>query len=399
MKRLFPILAAAGALAATAQAPAGIADVVKGLEALDCYRATVDYSVTLPQAEDDVRYTIGLESSAADATDTLSPVDYVIDWRFRAPSGADVSGFSAYYDGHHYRYRGDRLQEYHTEWDPAPFASRRSGGHTFAGVQRGVQFANLLPGFIALDLKEMAADTLFTLTMPAAPEGRVKIKAVMTLGGVECMESVYTFALPSMLPLTIATETNTGSLAEQSLTARYTYADTVPPAPCPTVNEEELRRRWPEVFEKFRESNFRIENLPGSPLPAFSLPRPDGNRLTRTRGQEFAAPAAIVIIDPAHQFAAATVEAVREAASRLPYEPEVLWAVASTNPDSARDLAGTLRPGEALAFNAAPLARDCGAASLPVVVICSTDGKVADVVLGYNNSLASVVMQKMSILK
>lgn len=377
---------------------AGLSDITSRLRAIDCYRATVDYSVSLPQADDDVRYTVGLESMKASPADTLSPVDYVIDWEYLSSAGPSSAGFSAYYDGHHYRYRGDRLQEYHTGWDSAPFATRsRQGGRSFPGVQRGAQFADLIPAFIAMSLDEMEADSLFTVSRTPAPEGQVKVRAVMTVDGVECLESVYTFALPDMRPLSIATESNIGTISEQSVRAIYSY----PPSagPCTPVNEQTLSDRWPDAFGKYRESNFRIENLPGTPLPAFSLPQPGGSRLTRSRGQSFAAPAMIVIIDPAKGFTAETVAAVRTGADTMPYEPQVIWAVASTNTDTAEALIGPLRPGEAMALNASRLARDCGAAALPVIVMCGSDGTVRDVVLGYNNDLSSVVMQKMSILK
>lgn len=373
-----------------------LSEIIDALKSIDCYKANVSYSVSLPQAEDDVRYSIMLESMKPSAPDTLSPADYVIGWEFRSASGTDVSGFSAYYDGHHYRYRGDRLQEYHLKWDAAPFAERHQGGHTFPGVQRGVQFANLIPAFIALDLDEMARDSLYTVSIESAPDGQQKVKAVMTVQGVVCLESVYTFEKTTMRPLAIATETNVGSISEQSMRAAYSYDNC--DGPCTPVTEQELSRRWPDVFEKFRESNFRIENLPGSPMPAFSLPQPGGTRLTRSRGQAFGAPALIVIVDPAKGFAAETVKAVRSAVDKMAYEPEVLWAVASTNADRAAELISRARSGEAVALNATGLARDCGAASLPVIVMCRPDGTVSDVVLGYNNDLSSVVMQKMSLI-
>ena len=393
-------LAAALSLPLGAQAAKNvdIKEITDALRSIDCYRATVSYTVTLPQAEDDVRYSIGLESMAAEPADTLSPVNYVIDWTFKSPAGQTVSGFSAYYDGNHFRYRGDRLQEYHAGWDLTPFASKRQGNHTFHGVQRSVQFANLLPGFIALDLDEMAADTAtYTITRLSAPQGRLKLRAVMTLQGVECMSSVYTFATPSMLPLEISVETNVGSISEQSMEARYVYDEHS--SPCQPITEVSLAARWPEPFEKFRESNFSVESLKGSAMPGFTLPTADGRRVTHVRGEEFGAPAMIVLLDPSKGFAAETVKAVRQGADKLPYEPEVLWAVTTTNPLTAVELTGQARSGETIGINARGLMRDCGAASLPVVILCDSSGTVRDVILGFNNDMASVVMQKMSLLQ
>ena len=53
-----------------------------------------------------------------------------------------------------------------------------------------------------------------------------------------------------------------------------------------------------------------------------------------------------------------------------------------------------MRPGEHLLTSAKSLARDCGAAAFPVTVITRADGTVADVVIGYNNDLTPVVIQK-----
>lgn len=387
------------ALAAPAARGFTVSELIDSLAAGGCFRASVDYTVGLPQAQDDVRYSVRLESGpAAAAPDTLSPIDYIISWQLHAPSGAVTEGFSAYTSGHHYRFRGDRLQEYHTGWDAAPFAERRQNGRTFPGVQRTAQFASLLPGFMALELRDMAADTLYTLSLLPAPAGRIKLRTLMTVQGMDCMESVYTFATSPLRPLSVDTEANMGTISEQSTSARFSY-DPALTQPCPDVTEEALSARWPDAFTRFRESNFRIENLPGSPLPAFSLPRPDGGRITHHRGEPLEAPAIIVLLDPSKGFATETVKAVREAADGLPFEPQVIWALTATNPESALALTGPLRPGESAAISASGLARDCGAASLPVIILCDSAATVRNVVLGFNNDLASVVIQKMSILK
>ncbi len=394
---IFFLIALVAAMAASrAETAPEIRDLINRLEEIDCYEASVDYSVTLPQAQDDIRYSIVLESRASKA-DTLSPADYIIDWTFRSPAGVEVNGFSAYYEGHHYRFRGDKLLEYHTEWDPHPFATRYQNGHAFPGVQRSVQFGNLLPAMIALDLKDMAADSLYTLTVTTPDPSKIKLRTVMTVNGLKCLETTYTFSAETMLPLAIDTDANVGTISEQTMTARYTYSTLL--MPCPEVTEQQLIKRWPDIFTRYRESNFRIENLPGTPLPAFTLPRPEGGRITRVRGQAMSVPTAIVILDPAGGFTRETVTEMRKAAQALPFEPEILWAVTSTNPETTLSLVAPLQSGEAAVMNASGLARDCGAASLPVVILCDTTGTVRDVVTGFNKDLASIVIQKMSLLK
>lgn len=50
----------------------GIEGIVRGLESVECWQARADYSITLPQATDDVVYTVAMESKAAPG-DTLAP--------------------------------------------------------------------------------------------------------------------------------------------------------------------------------------------------------------------------------------------------------------------------------------------------------------------------------------
>lgn len=110
--RLLMVLTASYPLGISAQ---GIADIVSKLESTGCYESQARFSVTLPQSENDVVYTISLASAPAPA-DPLAPCDYLTDWSLETPTGT-VNGFSAYFNGHHYRYHNERLQEYHMEWD------------------------------------------------------------------------------------------------------------------------------------------------------------------------------------------------------------------------------------------------------------------------------------------
>lgn len=66
----------------------------------------------------------------------------------------------------------------------------------------------------------------------------------------------------------------------------------------------------------------------------------------------------------------------------------------SNNVDEIEAIVPGLRIGEHLLMSAKPLARDCGATSFPTLIICRADGTVADIVLGYNNDMTSVVIQK-----
>ena len=155
-----------------------------------------------------------------------------------------------------------------------------------------------------------------------------------------------------------------------------------------------LIKIYPEVFEKFRESNYAIENLPGQRLPGFALPTTTRERYARRAGDAFRCPTLVVLIDPNSNFASGTVKAIRTAVDNLPYNADVIWAFVGNNVDEIENIVPSAREGEHILLSAKSLARDCGAAAYPVTIITKTDGTVADVVIGFNNELSSVVIQK-----
>ncbi len=127
----------------------GIDDIIKSLKNVECYESTVKYQV-LMSLQADVSYTVKLNSMNAPG-DSLAPCDYLINWSLATPDG-ESTGFSAYYDGNAYNFRGDRLLEYHYEWDSIPFRPRGRSAAALPGVQRSAQFTTLLPQFIAEEL-------------------------------------------------------------------------------------------------------------------------------------------------------------------------------------------------------------------------------------------------------
>lgn len=375
----------------------GIADIIECLSAASDYRAAVTYSVTLPSRDDDVIYSLSLSSVTA-PSDTLSPCAYLIRWRLDTPSGP-AEGWTSYFDGNLYRYRDHRLREYHTSWDPSPFMPA-SGSHPRPGVQEATQFVELFPAYIARDLRAMTADTLYSISGPKETvcDGRAAIcvKAEMTVDG-ECVRQVaYWFDRESRMPLRIDIESNPASITEQTITVRY--ADAEGDAYVTPMSEEALMSMYPEHFEKYRESNFRIENLRGTPLPTFTLPTATGGRYAHQRGEGFRSPTVVALLDPDTSFSSDMVCDLRSAVDASSVPADIIWAVASTNPDRAEELVGRLRTSEHLLLNARSLARDCGAASLPVVILSGADGVVKDVLLGYNPDLSTVVVQSIALL-
>lgn len=99
------------------------------------------------------------------------------------------------------------------------------------------------------------------------------------------------------LPLRISNEYNPTTISEQTVEVAYNYPTAASEAAIPAT-EEELISLYPGEFEKFRENNYRIENLRSLPLPGFSLPTTTAERYTRAKGDSFKAPTLIAIIDP-----------------------------------------------------------------------------------------------------
>lgn len=402
-KSLLSMLAAACAFTASAAADApapvaDIADLTSRLAAEGCRAGEIRFTVGMPQLSDDVVYDITYRQTATPA-DSLSPCSYLIEWSIDNPGGEGATaGFSAYFSGNHYRFGSQRLQEYHMEWDSVPFMPRRLGGINSDGVQRNAQFVNLLPAVLASDINRMIKDPAYTVSF--TPDTLVggnhlaAVTTVITVGGATAVEGEYLFDRTTGMPLRVHLENSPGTISEQTVDAVYSPA----PDACPPATEQELAAIYPEEFGRFRTSNFRIESLPGSRIPAFSLPTTTGERYTHEASDRFATPMLIAIIDPSAGFTADFITALREAIDQLPYEAGLVMAFTGSNADRIEESTGAARPGEHLLMSARGLARDCGAASLPALIIVGTDAIVTDALVGYNNNLRQDVIQKMLLI-
>ncbi len=371
----------------------GISDIIDRLQSVDCYQAEVDYQV-LMSLQDDVRYTVGLTSKAV-PSDTLIPCEYIIDWRVDSDNSS-AHGFSAYFGGNAYAFRGERLVEYHFDREPQQFKNRGMGAASIPGVHRQALFISLLPQLIAEDLKTITTspDYTYKFHSDTIVEGRRSkaVEAVMTMGGEVYREALYAFDYETMLPIFSEFENNPGALAEQTITGKYTYPEGAPS--CASLSEENLRELYPEIFDKYRESNYAIENLPGQRIPAFALPTTTAERYAHHAGDSFRTPTLIVLIDPKSTFAEKTVESVRQGVASLPYNADIIWAFVSNNTDEIEAIIPHPEVGEHLLQSAKSLARDCGAASFPVIIFVEKDGTVKDVMVGFNNDMSNIVIEK-----
>lgn len=392
-----------GALQAQSDAP--LQSLCQHLTELPCYRSEATFTVSMPQLADDVIYDLSLTQQASPA-DTLMPVSYLIDWTMH---GTGATGFSAYFNGNHYRFGGERLQEYHTEGDPAPFtpvtralnATGNAQRRTNPGVHRSAQFVNLLPEEIGATISAMLRDPAYTVTLhpDTTVNGRkvTVIDAIMTIQGTVAQEAEYTFDPATRLPLKIVLENNPGSLSEQTVTV--SYANSSVTDSCPAITEETLMTKYPDVFASMRQSNFRIENLAGRQLPGFALLTSTGERYSRRTSDPFRAPTIVAILEAKAGFTPEVIASLREAVDRLPYPADLIMAFTDNHVDTVESIVGGLRPGEHLLMSAAALQRDCGAATLPAIIIADRSGLVTNVILGFNNDLAEDVIQKMALIR
>lgn len=362
------------------------------LAAMDSYSGDCRYEVLLPTSRRPVVYEIGLFSRAAPG-DTLAAADYVIDWAIDK-DGNSSRGFSAYADGNHYRFRDRRLQEYHYADDAMPFAPR---GSADGGVQNNAQFTDLLPQYIGRRLLEMTTDTTYSYKYYAdrTVNGRhcIVVDGVRSFDGVDALEYIYVFDSESLLPVSIDFESNPGQIGEQTISVSYGYPATRIHT-YESVSEDELMASYPDAFGNCRESDFRLDNMPGRKLPDFSAPTVTGERYTRHKDDTFAAPTIVAILDAETGSAGETVEALRRAADAMPMQTDLILAFISNDIDAIETLTGPCRENERILMSARGLARECGVTATPVVIICDRDATVKETVNGFNNDLTDVVIQK-----
>lgn len=375
----------------------GIGPLAKELQTTRDYLRDAKFEVLLPSAQDPVTYDITLQSDSQPA-DSLSPCEYLIRWNAKSPNGL-ISGFSAYFDGNHYRYRNNRLQEYHYDTSPASFGT--AGANKSDGVHRQAQFADLLPQFIGEKLLLMEADTSYSYTVhpDTLVQGRrsIAIDGVKRNNGYDSQNYLYAFDYDTHLPSYFDIETSPGTISEQLITVTFSPNASLEKI---ELSENSLINHWPAEFENYRESNFRAENLAGNPMPDFSCQIfGTDNRLSHRYGDKFDAPVIIAVINPEVASAKETVDAVREAAGQLPFSPQVIFAFTSNHAEDIKDIAGESAADEIILSSAGSLIRNCGITLYPTLLMANSDGTVQKVHTGYNHDLPLIVIQEASLLK
>jgi len=368
----------------------GLSYVAEQLGNIRDYSAAANISVQLPQGSD-VNYDLQIYATSVTG-DSLCAANYLIEWVM--PGNESSRGFTAYFDGHLYRYGDGRLTEYHFEWDSVPFLS----GNGRAAVQNNAQFIAYTPAKIAETLNEIATDDCWSYSFAADTLFNGKpadaLCAEYSTGGYVGRRLTIIFDTETSLPRYYESENNPASISEQIITVSYGDAGTVG---FPVSSEADLIGRYPEVFGNFRESNFRVESLRGQPLVTFSLPASTGERYSHAKGDGFGTPLLIVFFDPSVATSVKTIGEVRRGIRQLPGSAGIIFVSVSTDIDGAEEAVSDLSPGESLLVSGRTLARDCGVTSYPTFLFVGRDGKVRDIAIGFNNSLSETVMEKMAL--
>lgn len=339
--------------------------IINSLAADTLFAARVNYAVTLPQSSDEIQYEVDLQS--------VGSGDWLIEWR---QADHDQTGWTAQTGGDYYCFRGRRLQEIHAGWDKQQLPR--------------AQFAELFPEQIADQLREItSSDGRYDYTLRES-NNQLILTALRKAGDITDAEITWTFDATTHHPLKYSAEYNPGQISEHQVFATYGPLE----RSISSITEESLKERFPEAFANFRQSNFAIEQMRGEPLPAFSIQLASGEgRLTRERGETFREPTLLVLMESESALAGELVDAIRQAIDEAPRGAEVIWACMERNPRSATELLGELRPGETALIGAKRLAADCGAAALPVILICRPDGTVNDIAIGLNKDTRTDVIQ------
>ncbi len=395
-RTIFALLATGSSLCAMSQRAA---DIAATLTALPEYMADAHFEVLLPQAAEPVEYDIVLQSEAT-PSDTLSPCNYVITWK-TLTSAKPTEGFSAYYEGNHYRFRNHRLQEYHAQASTDAFMPTGPERRSKSGVQSTAQFADLLPQFLGQRIQEMTEDSSYVFKVhPDTLVGgkrRLVIDGAKRGNGYDVMLYTYIFDKETLHPVQSEIENSPGSISEQIVTVRYSEPTDATPM---EISEEGLMERWPEVFERYRESTFRSENLVNTMLPTIACQTLDGaTRYTHNVNEHFTSPVIIVALDPDVATTSRTIADVRQAVDIAPMELQVLWVFGSNRAEQIAEIVGELRPGENALISANSFLRNCGITLYPTIILADSSSKVTDVIPGFNNETGMIVLQKAMLLK
>lgn len=338
------------------------------------------YEVVLPSTPDPVVYDISAEYKQCPG-DTLAKCQYIIDWTLRR-NADDLKGFSAYFNGNHYRFRDVKLQEYHTTEDSTAFTYGK-------GVQNTAQFTDLLPPFVADNLHKMAVDSTYDYTIRRNGD-EIRVEGLQRIKGYDTMEYCYVFDAQTGMPKSAAIDYNPASISEQNITVEYQML----PYDGAVMSESTLISRYPDIFSRYRRGNFAVSNLKGSHLPGFEAMDMHRKRFARRIRDHFDRPTVILIVSPDVSTSAEVIKAVTKGLNSSPADCSLILAITTNDSDVVSELCGPDTDNRTVLMSAKSMVLNLGVSEFPTIIYCNSDSTVADVDTGFNNNTASVVLQK-----
>ena len=332
-----------------------------------CLAGKVTYEVYLPSQADPVVYTINL--IVGKEKDPYCECSYLIDWTL--PRGQNNSyGFNAYDgNGNHFRYRDTRLQEFHVMEDSIPFIS--SAG----GVARTAQFTELLPIFVNKRIIELINDSTVNYSYN---EQNGIFSGIQQINGYDSFEFTYHFDIETGLPDIFDFIYNPGGISEQTVSAHFDWEKI--DIDCVEIDEDFLINNFKDVFEKYRISNFKVENLRGTQIPNFTYRNSENaSRMYHNRGEaDLINLTLIAFVDTEVENTNNYIESIENAIAFSGRPITIIYAFYNENLSNLKDNSETRN----IIDNPGKLIRNCGINAYPTLLVINKDGNIEDIIVG-----------------
>ena len=336
--------------------------------------ADVDYELLMPDRGVPLQFSLEL-TEQPNTGDNISPVNYLI-VSYPQKHTADTVSFSAYIQGKFYKFQADRLQEIELP---------DTTGVIPDDLPRNEMFASLLPSYLSEKIAAVKANHDNFIEFTPSQDSTITLSAREYFSGTLMREMLVRLSATDSLPLSLELTNNPGTANEQIIKAKYRYK----PADAVQLTEMALKSRFSEIFENFSKKGFSIKSLVGRPMPSFSLPAVEGQRIAHRRGDGFQRPTVIALL--ASPDSCEIIEHLRKSLRRIEPDIDLIYVFRDGNKDSIKSKLGNPGPTEAAATRGAALARIAGCDAYPTLIFCDTTGIIRDVATGANNNTETFV--------
>lgn len=385
MKRLFIyiLVLACSHTASMAESPLS-SFIINGNKS---YSAQVEFLITLPITEQDVKYNVKIYSIPA-LNDSILPIRYLIE----ATDTAYRKSIYAYFDGNCFNFSGGKFREYHWHEDSLPFRSTTFRGRNLAGIHKSGLFATLIPELLTEQIAISSDNpynkvSLVTDTLVYGKKSNV-LKIDEYINGIIAREMKFITNSDTKEPIHYEIITSPGTAGEQTIEATFTSINDTA-----EINEPALIARYEDIFSTYRTSNFSASTLSGKKLPPFNLPSLTGERYAWDSSSN--SPTIATFLDSEDSLTQETIVAISQAIEALPFNVTALWLFTDKDTENIKHTTTSLHESSGILLNAKHLATQCGITSTPTILIIDSRGTIKDVIIGYGNNLESEVMQRM----